>query len=152
MAGCAHDPPAAQVEHVHETGEPVYTRTMTDVQVQSIEQAFDSLAAGKTAVERPAPAQGMRWSDVPMAVVYACDDIEAAVVQSSEHDWGWEFTIRTVEDWPGTLQVRHTADPHAYTASATIGIYGDRTKRAQALLDALDKQLRAFAKKPQLPE
>jgi hypothetical protein len=87
-----------------------------------------------------------------MAAVYACDDIEAAIVRRIQHDWGWEYRIRTVEDWPGVLRVHRTADERIYQSTATIGLFGDRTDRAQALLKAFDEQMEAFARKRRLPD
>lgn len=150
--GCAKAPPAVQTEYVHDPAEPAYARSLTSAEQRQVEQAFGSLIEGKTALHRPIAAEGVRWSDMPAAVVYACDDIEAAVVRQTEHDWGWEFAIRTVEDWPGLLTVRRTADQRGYEAAAVIGVYGDRKDRAQALLDALDKQLHAFSRKRRLPD
>ena len=93
------------------------------------------------------------------AALYACDDIEAAVVSKTLHDWGWEIHLRTVEDWPGTLLIRRSDDQprpttgRVYQASAAIGRFeDDHADRAQALLEAFDQHLQAFGRKKRLPE
>ncbi len=155
--GCSQPRPAAEVELTRQPEEPVLTGSMSSAQQHEINIAFQSLAEGHAPVNRPVVApSGGRWSDVYPAVVEACDEIEAAIVSKTLHDWGWEFSIRTVEEWPGTLIIRR-ASPEAgqgsvYDATAVIGLYGDRADRAQALLAAVDKHLREFGHKRRLPD
>lgn len=94
------------------------------------------------------PAEkGVRWSDVPVAVAYACDEAEMAVVQTIKKPSAYEFRLRTIEGYPGELAVWQADDDRIYQATATIGHYGDRTHRAQQLLKAFEHQMRAFGKK-----
>lgn len=157
VAGCKKAPPAAATELVREPGEPNLVRTFSSADQARLKSDFRSLAEGKEATQKPVVAPNGRWSDVYAAVLYACDDVEAAVVWKHEYDWGWEFRLRTVEDWPGTLTIRRATtgadEPthRIYEASCSIGTFGDRTTRSQALLDAFDKQLLAFGRKPRLP-
>ena len=166
--GCAK--PAAPVEMARQPEETPLTGTMTPTQQQEIQSAFESLVEGAKAVNRPVTAATGRWSDVYPSVVAACDEIEAAVVSKTLHEWGWEIHIRTVEEWPGTLTIRRVAPepqplstPHTATsaamgprvicqATAVVGLYGDRTERAHALLEAFDKHLREFGHKRRLPD
>jgi len=161
LAGCARERPAAESASFRDPAEPTYVRTLSPEQQRQATAAFRDLARGEVQRQRPAPAagaageggeEGVRWSDVPLAVLYACDEIEAAVTRQAEHDWGWEFAIRTVEDWPATLRVRRADPPRIYDASASVGVFGDRTDRAAALLAAFDEQMRAFGRKRGLPE
>jgi len=152
VSGCARARPAAESERFRGPAEPLYTGTLSPDQQQRVKGAFDALAAGKSAVNHPAAAEGVRWSDLRLAVAYACDDVEAAVVRQTQREWGWEFAIRTVEDWPGTLTVRKTNDQRVYEATAVIGVFGDRKERAAALLDALDTRLRELGRKRKFPD
>ena len=157
LAGGCSSRPAAEVALARQPEEPVLTGTMTSAQQREIEGGFESLADGRTAVSRPVVAPlGGRWSDVYPAVVEACDEIEAAVVSKKLYDWGWEIHIRTVEEWPGTLTIRRampeSKEISIYEATAVIGLYGDRTERAEALLKAFHERLRAFGRKRSLPD
>ena len=151
-AGCSSPPPAASVSVVHEPGETRYSRILGATDQRAVETAFGGLVAGMQPQAEPKRAKRGRWSDVPLAAVFACDDIEAAIVRRVEHDWGWEYRIRTVEDWPGVLEVHRTNDERIYRTTATIGHFADRTDRAEALLKAFDEQMHAFAKKRRLPD
>ena len=153
IQGCSPSKPAAATEIFHDPAEPVFPLALTSREDHQIEAGFGTVVAGHSATQVPQPAGPRgRWSDVPQAAVYACDEIEAAVVRQREEPWGWEFGIRTVEDWPGILTVRRVDDDRVYEASASIGWTNDRTQRETALLEALDKQMRAFGKKHRMPE
>lgn len=169
LSGCAGTPPAAaETGLTRQPDEPAYVASLSDSQQAEVRSAFESLAAGSGAVTRPVPAERGRWSDVYSAVLYACDDVEMAVVsrkhqKADSEGYGagvgerWEFGLRTVEDWPGTFIVDRVADAAdsdapIYRATAMIGQFKDRTDRAQALLDAFERQLRLFGRKPRLPE
>lgn len=123
-------------------------RVLSPSEQKSAIQAMQTAASGHTPVRSPQPAvHGMRWSDVPNAVAYALDEVEMAVVSGTEHDWGWEFRILSVEDDPGTLWVKRTNDARVYEASASIGRIIDQPERAKALLEELHKQMLAFGRK-----
>ena len=122
-------------------------------ELSAVEKAIGQAAADHIPVRTPHPATyGVRWSDVPNAVVYALDEVEMAVVSKREHDWGWEFQILSVEDDPGTLLVKRTNDERVYEATATIGGLIVQTERAQVLLNEFDKQMLAFGRKKSLSE
>ena len=82
--------------------------------------------------------------------MYACDAAEMAISQTQERDWGFEFTLRTVEGYPGWLKVRRQPPPAMYRAECSIGLYGDRIERAGKLVDAFEEQMIAFSKKRSL--
>lgn len=112
-----------------------------------IRAAFAELARGRTASNPPAKSLTGRWSDVPLAVYYACEDVELTTVTTTEHEWGYEYTLRTIEEWPGRLMVKRGDGDRVFSAEAFIGWDDERRHRAAALLRALDKQMRAFARK-----
>lgn len=171
VTGCAKAPPAAEVALVRDPAEPPYRRTLSTQDRNQIEAAFGSLAADHNADRRPQLASdltdGQRWSDMEAAVLYACDDTEMAVIARKQtfggadgrQSVGWEFTLRTAEDWPGMLTIhRLPIDPtkpspqSVYEAAAEIGRFGDHTQRVEALLAAIDRQLTAFGRKKRLEE
>jgi len=112
-----------------------------------IEVAFAGATNGQPAGRAPEPSPVVRWSDVPLALAYACDDAEMAIVEADESDEVCRYRLVSVEDWPGTMIVTRTDDSRVYKATATVGVFGDHADRAARLVDALEKQLTAFAKK-----
>lgn len=127
-------------------------QVLSDAQQRRLKQAMAQVADDRSSSSRdlgPAPL-GMRWSDVPNAVYAAVMEVEMAIVWQTHHDWGWEYRLLTVEDYPGTLTVKRTNDGRVYQASATIGRFVDQPARAQALLAELHKQMLAFGRKRSL--
>lgn len=160
LSGCRSEPEAASFSSVDRTT-PGYVRTFSDADRDQVRREFQELTSNHVAVSPPAPAKGpvpARWSDVPLAAAYACDDAEAAIVATNQYDWGYEFRLRTIEDWPGTLTIRRTHDARIYEATAFIGLKADEggeaiidhSSRAEALLKALDRQMLEFGRKPSL--
>jgi hypothetical protein len=152
VTGCENPPPPAAATNLGLTPEEQRTRQVLDPDDQAVVwRTFRSLAEGHDPVNPPrTPAQGMAWEDVPAAVAAACDDIEAAVMSVDESEDQYLYTLRTVEDWPGELLVRRADDRRVYVAQAWIGLFPDdpaRVARAEALLDALERQLRAYGRK-----
>lgn len=123
---------------------------LTAEQESTIRATFRELAVGHRAVDRPGvPASGWRWSEVAEAARLAAADVEAAVVRgesfvdpSGRPDW--RFDLTTIEDWPGQLIVTQVDanDPNGIMATATIGLYRDRTERADRLVAAFHQRLR----------
>jgi hypothetical protein len=99
--------------------------------------------------DEPGPAErGVRWSDVPLAAVYACEESEMAIARQRQTESCHEFEIRTVEGYPGLLRVSRD-QKDIYRCEAVIGIYGDRTDRAETLISEFHTQMRAFGRKRQ---
>ena len=149
-AGCAQPPYAA------ESGSPCrdvdLSRVLDDRDQAEVTATFESLAQEHEPSGWPKGAESMRgrWADVPLAAVYATDEVEMAIRQTVEHEWGYEFHLITVESWPGVLEVRRATAPHendVYIASARVGRFGDRQDRAEQLIRAFDRQMRAFGTK-----
>lgn len=96
---------------------------------------------------------GMRWTDMEAAVGAACDDAEMAVVRSvstGDPVARWEFTLQTIEDWPGILVVERRPTPVVYEATTSIGRFpelSDRRARAETLLEALREQLLKYGRR-----
>jgi len=131
--------------------------TLNKEEQAAVLAAMQSAAEGHGPVDPPAPApHGRRWSDVPLAVEYACDVAEMAVLEMVEEDDGrcLRFRLRTVEDWPGELVVCRAASSDIYSAQAWVGRFPDqpaRIERRDKLLDALEHYMEAFGAKRALP-
>lgn len=125
----------------------------------------------------PAP-RGVRWSDVPAAARLAAADVAMAVVRGAKPNaagdaiWDaaflakppaslvgdladgrerWVFEVKTLRDERGFLVVvRDPAAPPGEVgpAAAEIGVVGERTADAEALVEAFAKQLRTLGAKP----
>ena len=85
-----------------------------------------------------------------MAAVYACEEIEAAILTQADEQDQVVFTFTTVEGYQGRFVVSRVEGAEVYRTSAEIGLFGDKPKRAEALCEAFDRQMRLFAKKRSL--
>lgn len=147
-AGCKSAPYAAADNRPLAEESTHYKAVLNSHDQSRIEAGFGTLSQDHQAVAPPRPALfGVRWTDVPQATLFACDDAEMAVVRTLERPWGYEFHLLTIENFPGRLLVRRTDNKLVYEAEATIGLYGDHVARARELLEAFDQQMRAFGKK-----
>jgi hypothetical protein len=147
-AACGCSVPYAAEKLARQPGDNPPTKgVLTASDQNEIGEAFDDAADGRDADQSLKPSGTIRWSDVPLAVVYACDEAEMAVVEADEGDAVCRYRLISVEDWPGTLIVTRVDDGRIYEASATVGEFGNREDRANRLLEALESQLKAFAKK-----
>jgi hypothetical protein len=119
--------------------------------------AMQTAAEGQGPGDPPAPApHGMRWSDAPRAVAAACNDLEMAVVEVVEEEGGdvLRFRLLAAEGWPGEVVLRRLPPPDICAAEASIGRFPDqpaRVERADRLLAAIDRHLKALGAKRALP-
>lgn len=123
---------------------------LTQADRAEILAALRSITQDRSLVNRPRPAPGgLRWSDVPQAVEWAVGEIgvEMAIVQTLSDDERYTFHLKTVEDRPAELMVRRRDDARVYDATATVGRFADDHQRAEALLAAFDRMMRAFGRK-----
>jgi hypothetical protein len=150
--GCAGRQPYAAASHqtVAEDGPPA-KQVLSPQDQAEVRRILRSVAAGEEPVDPPAPAPlGMRFSDVPDAVGAACAEVEMAVVSSERIEdgkAGLRFSLKTIEDWPAELIVLRTGNEGVYEATAKVGRFGNHTERAEALLEALQRQMLAFGAK-----
>ncbi len=147
VGGCAAQTPAV-----------AYNRPLTPEETREKQQlspgdrsqavsAFRSLAQSRTVVDPPGPAPyKVRWADVPLAVNQACDElgVEMVVVETVEQDGGLVFRMRTVEDWPATLEIRRVDPPKIYEiVDCRVGRFYEQP----AKVARCDKLKAAFVKK-----
>ena len=151
LSGCSKPQPYAASTNLALTPEEQRTKqVLTPEEERQAMGILKSVADGAEVVEPPSRAEhGVRWRDVPKAAGAAASETEMVVVRRIDHDWGYEFVLRTVEDYPGTLNVRKTNDERVYQAEATIGLFENRIDRADALLKAFNKSMQAYGRKLQ---
>ena len=146
LAGCEQPGPAVSSQALA-TQE---TLVLTQADQAEILAALRSITRDRSLVDRPRPAPGgLRWSDVPQAVAGAVGEVgvEMAIVQMLSDDERYTFHLKTVEDRPAELIVRRRLDQRVYDATATVGRFADDHQRAEALLRAFDRLMRAFGRK-----
>jgi hypothetical protein len=150
VAACGNQRYAAESHPQSDQAGVAYKNTLNRSDHRQIEQVFDELSAGHEPVNPPVASSAPRWSDVPLAAVYACEEVEAAIrTQTVEQDQ-IIYVIETVEGFPGRLTVTRCEGPEVYRATVEIGLFGDKTDRAASLAKAFDRQMKAFAHKRSL--
>jgi hypothetical protein len=106
-------------------------------------------------VDDPArPAQyGVRWSDVALAADKAGRALELAVLSTTVEEDGAVLRIRLVSvgEIPIELVVRKVPPPQVYEASASAGLFEDRTTLAANLVREFHAAMRAYGSKPGWP-
>lgn len=102
---------------------------------------------------RPAK-YGVRWRDVGLAASKASIALELAVVSVDEEEDGTvkRIHIITVTNQPVELVVRKVDPPEIYEATATAGLFEDRTELADRLLSQFHDAMRAYGAKPSWPD
>ncbi len=162
LAGCASYTNAVEFNRVYaeEAGAGIPGRAdqfLSPRQQAEVMRSFKSLAAGTTAVNPPAPApHGVRWSEIPQALVWACneDGVEMVIVQTNQDLDGYEFILRTIEDWPAKLVIGHGRGEQVYEITeVSVGRFPDnpdRVERGAALVKAFETWLRTMGAKRKL--
>jgi hypothetical protein len=149
LFGCGSYPYSAAYLERFDDVERQERRVLTAGEQADAVAAFADAAAGQQATAPPrAAASGLRWSDLERAVLYACGDSDLMIVSSEPTESGCIFTLKSAEDYPGTLTVLRRAEPVVYEAHAVIGRFGDRRIHAANLLAELDRYMHKFAVKP----
>lgn len=93
-----------------------------------------------------------RWSDVRRAAIDAAKGCEVAVVR--EDPWkdasgaviGTTFTLRSIRDETGTMQVRGSEATGVTAVQVSMGLFGEREALAKDLLRAFDRELSQAAR------
>jgi hypothetical protein len=148
LSGCSRQPYAAETNLALTVQERQQKQVFTSADARQAMAILESTAEGSRPIAPPAPAkQGLRWRDVPAAAGTACAEVEMVVVRRIDHDWGIEFQLLSVEEYPGTLNVRRRDDERVYEADAVVGVFGNHTGRAERLLKAFADSMIANGKK-----
>ena len=131
---------------------------LTGEEQESVRDAMRLFAEGQSPSQTPRPADhGMRFSDVESAAFYAAVNSEMALLDVIDEADGarLRFQLVTIEEWPAELIVERIDGPEVYRARASVGRFpqmDERQERAEELLNAFDRQMRSFGRKPRFPE
>ena len=98
---------------------------------------------------RPAP-HGARWKDVTLAATLACKQQDLAILSVNVEEGGLlkRIEIISVGDIPYELQVRRLPPPEIFAATATGGLFEERTREAARLVRDFEAAMLAFGAKP----
>lgn len=150
--GCAPREPYAAAEQAETPGEAPWTPTLTESDQAVVRDAFADYAADAPATLPPLPPSSTpRWEDIPLALDYALDDAEVAIVDSSIGPDRHTYTLKDAANIPGILRIDRTNDGSVYRAIATMGSAGEYPAIAAKLVEALDRRMQEAARKRRLP-
>ena len=82
-----------------------------------------------------------RWSEVYQAAILGARAIEMAVISKVDEVDGLRIAVITLNNDSGELVVKGDAVKGVQSAKAKIGLFGERVKEADALVDAFYSQL-----------
>ena len=151
LAACSMQPERTTVDsNVRMPGEPsTVARTLTPAEENRL---IDAMASAQTPEERaearplePAGAGG-RWREVATVAGVAVKRCQTAILDQQAIDGGWRFTLVNIHDEPGELVV-HGNDAEGVTGvTASVGMFGERSSRAEALVRSFQDTLQDYAK------
>ncbi len=157
--GCGGTPPPAVQSNVVEPEEARSTvpgradHVLTDRQRQEVLSAMRSVSAGKRATELPEAApDGVRWTDIPLAVGFAVDQkgVEMTILEEISEPDRYVFRLETLEGWPGTLSIRRVEGPQVYeieeVRAGLFPEYEPHVKRCEKLVKEFEKQLKVLGR------
>ena len=151
LVGCSSEQPFAATTNLRLTEEENTLKLVLDPSDQARALRDMRAVAGDHVVVRPPATSGsVRWSDVPLALDYACAEVEMAIVQTIFESDGYVFKLKTIDDRPGEIKLCRVDDERVYVAEATVGRLGDDEDLASRLLVELDRQLHLFGAKRKL--
>ena len=155
-AACTKPAPIVQSNEVFPGDLASVNRELTSAESQRVLNAMASTRSQKD-IDNTRPLQTSsvgRWSDVYQAAVIGSRKVEMAVVAQFVQPDGLRFTILTLNNDQGELVVKGDSAQGVLSASATLGLFGERTKSAQMLVDSFYSQLHelgAIARPSQAP-
>ncbi len=157
--GCGGTPPptvSSNVIEPEEAGAGVPGRAdkeLTEGERRKVLSAMRSVTAGERAVERPQAApDGVRWTDIPLAVGLAVDEkgVEMTILETITEPDRYVFRLETLESLPGTLSIRRVEGPAVYEIEEVkVGLFPDyapHVKRCERLVKEFQKQLKVLGK------
>ena len=93
-----------------------------------------------------------RWSEVYQAAILGARAIEMAVISKIDEVDGLRIAVITLNNDQGELVVKGDATHGVQSAKANVGLFGERVKEADALVDAFYSQLRMLGSIPRPTE
>ena len=156
LTGCSSPPNPIASNISYGPEDQFSTRILDASERQQVIQIMQETVTGP--IDDPArPARyGVRWKDVTNAAIRACSKLDLAVLSVNVEEDGLlkRVKIISVGSVPYELVVRRLPPPRIYEATVTGGIFEDKVKAAESLLEAFNSSMRAFGSKPgwaQLP-
>lgn len=151
LSGCnsADRQPPAVLSNLRLTPDEQRARLVLDDQEQRrAREIMTSVAGDHRLGDPPAPAElGMRWRDVPIALYYACNEVEMAIIQTIKEKDRYIFKLKTLDDRPGEIIISRLNDARVYEARVSIGRFNDDQAKVDQLLEEFDRQLKLFGNK-----
>lgn len=149
LIGCAKERDPVTANHVFAPDDATASLELTDAKRAEAIEAMRAALAGMPAEQPTAARDGVRWSDVWIAVYWSIADFEMAILTVSERtDARMVFQLETARDEPATLVVERVEPPECIRATASIGTFGQHVETARALEVAFRRTLEAFGRKP----
>lgn len=151
VVGCISEQPFAAETNLRLTPEEKGLKLIFDSSDQArVRQGLRSVAGDHEVGSPPTTSGSIRWSDVPLALDYACAEVEMAIVQTIVEPQRYVFRLKTIDDRPGEITLQRVDDDRVYTAQASVGRLGDDEKLSLRLLSELDRQMQLFGAKRKL--
>lgn len=151
LVGCGVEQPFAASTNLRLTQEEESLKLVLDSSDQArVLRDLRSVAGDHVVVRPPTTSGSIRWSDVPLALEYACAEVEMAIIRTIAEPECYIFTLKTIDDRPGEITLRRVDDDRVYVAEASVGRLGDDEDLARRLLGELDRQLHLFGAKRKL--
>jgi hypothetical protein len=151
-AGCGPREPYAAESSFRTSGEAAWNDSLSKPQQTELTEAFAEFAGSRDSHPRPIQADGkLRWDDVPLAVDYAIDDAEVAIVEWTIEPRKHVYVLKTGANEPGLLTIERIDGEEVYVAAAQVGAFGDDTTTARKLIAALAVRMKEASRKRRLP-
>ena len=150
LSGCSSTPNPIKSNIAYGPDDQFANRVLDNSDRRRVLEIMQGAVTGPT--NNPArPARyGVRWEDVTNAAIKACSTLNLAVLSVNTEEDGYlmRLEIVSVGNRPYELVVRRLPPPRIYEATATAGLFNDRTESADRLLKAFNESMRAFGAKP----
>ena len=140
---CTKSQPIVESNEVFPGDLASVNRELTNAESQRVLNAMASTRTQKNIdATRPleTSAQG-RWSDVYQAAIIGARKVEMSVVVQFVEPGGVRITVVSLNNDQGELVVKGNAVNGVMGATATLGLFGERTKDADALVKSFYSQL-----------
>ena len=140
---CTTSKPIVQSNEVFPSDLASVNRELTQAESQRVLNAMASTRTQKNIdATRPfeTSSQG-RWSDVYQAAIIGARKVEMSVVAQFVEPDGLRITVVSLNNDQGELVVKGNAANGVMSATATLGLFSERTKDAEALVKSFYSQL-----------
>ncbi len=147
---CESPPPIVNSNEVFVGDLACVNRELTQAQSQRVLQVMADTRTQQN-IDNTQPLEKCpqgRWSDVYQAALIASRKVEMAVVMDFVLPDGMRFTIITLNNDSGELVIKGNAEQGVTSATATLGLFGERTEAADQLVHSFYSQLHELGSIP----